>query len=151
MAILRAHHAAISTPDFERAVAFYAAAFDFVEVRRWHWDAVDAVDTLIGLEGSAADAVLMARPDLHLEIFAYRSPIPAAQPLDRPVSDHGITHLCFDVSDLDAEVRRLGELGMTFWAAPVPTGGGVRIVYGRDPDGNVIELREPPAGESPAA
>jgi catechol 2,3-dioxygenase-like lactoylglutathione lyase family enzyme len=58
------------------------------------------------------------------------------------VCDHGITHLCLDVEDLDAEYERLLAAGMTFNSPPQDLGAGVRTVYGRDPDGNVVELHE---------
>ena len=32
--------------------------------------------------------------------------------------------------------------GMTFHSPPVDIGPGLRTVYGRDPDGNVVELQE---------
>jgi catechol 2,3-dioxygenase-like lactoylglutathione lyase family enzyme len=63
------------------------------------------------------------------------------------VCDPGITHLCFDVTDLDQEYERLSEAGMTFHCPPQDAFAGVRTTYGRDPDGNVVELQEVPGAE----
>jgi catechol 2,3-dioxygenase-like lactoylglutathione lyase family enzyme len=58
------------------------------------------------------------------------------------VCDHGITHLCLDVDDLDADYKRLLGAGVTFHSPPQDLGAGVRTCYGRDPDGNVVELQQ---------
>ena len=58
---------------------------------------------------------------------------------NRPVCDHGITHIAFEVDDLDAEYDRLKAAGMRFHCPPQNLGVS-RVTYGRDPDGNVLEL-----------
>lgn len=40
-----------------------------------------------------------------VELFEFLSPAPRAGDPERPVCDHGITHICFDVRDLDADVE----------------------------------------------
>jgi catechol 2,3-dioxygenase-like lactoylglutathione lyase family enzyme len=78
-----------------------------------------------------------------IEFFQYSSPEP--KPIDpgRRVCDHGYTHICFEVQDIDQEFERLRNAGMKFHSPP-PKGdpGGLRAIYGRDPDGNVVELME---------
>ena len=64
--------------------------------------------------------------------------------------DHGITHLCLDVNNVEAEYEPLRDAGMRFHCEPQDLGFGVNTTYGRDPDGNVVELQElTPAGEGP--
>jgi catechol 2,3-dioxygenase-like lactoylglutathione lyase family enzyme len=77
-----------------------------------------------------------------VELFEYRSPRPRPGDADRPVNDHGLTHLCIDVVDVDAEYERLEAAGMRFHCPPQDLGPDVRTTYGRDPDGNVIEIQE---------
>ena len=70
---------------------------------------------------------------------------------NRPVCDQGITHICLQVTDIDAEYARLSAAGMRFHCAPQTAPGLCRATYGRDPDGNIVELIEPdPAGPFPA-
>jgi catechol 2,3-dioxygenase-like lactoylglutathione lyase family enzyme len=66
----------------------------------------------------------------------------------RPVCDHGITHICLDVVDIDTEYERLRAAGMTFHCPPQGV-GALRATYGRDPDGNVVELLEVKDAASP--
>ena len=68
----------------------------------------------------------------------------------RPVCDHGITHICLDVADIDAEYERLKSAGMMFRCPPQGM-GGLRATDGRDPDGNVVELLELTDASSPMA
>jgi predicted enzyme related to lactoylglutathione lyase len=62
----------------------------------------------------------------------------------RPVCNHGITHFCFDVTDIEHEYERLTEIGMKFHCPSQDAGKGVGATYGRDPDGNVVEIFECP-------
>ncbi|MBI1351437.1 MAG: VOC family protein [Actinomycetales bacterium] len=141
------HHVAISTGDIDRLIAFYRDVIGMEFVRESGWKAgSDEVDRIVGLTGSAARSAKLRLGNAYLELFQYISPEGATQSPDRPVNDHGYTHFCLDVVDIDAEYERLSAAGMTFHCPPPPaakTGPGAqRSTYGRDPDGNVIELQE---------
>ena len=136
------HHAAISTPDLDRSVRFYQELFGCTVVREFGWPAgVPEADALTGLRNSAARAVMLKLGDSHLEIFEFSSPAPKPGDPDRPACDHGITHICVEVRDSQAEYSRLKAAGMRFHAPPQAQDGGF-VTYGRDPDGNIVELLE---------
>ena len=82
----------------------------------------------------------------YLELFQYESPQGTPADPERNPASHGYTHFCIDVTDIDAEYARLSESGMTFHGPPPTTDelghGALRAIYGRDPDGNIIELQE---------
>jgi len=142
------HHIAISTPDLDRLVAFYTDVIGFVPVMSTEWNDRPLVDRMIGgYERSAARQVMLQAGNAHLELFEYTSPRPAPADPDRTPADHGYTHFCLDVVDIDGEHERLAANGVTFNSSPptVEEMGGVgrlRAIYGRDPDGNIIELQE---------
>ena len=141
--IRRIHHTALSTPDLARAIAFYRDLFGFEVLREFGWPRGSrAADRLMGLEGTACRAAMLRRGDSMLELFEFSSPPPRPQAPERPVVDHGITHLCFLVDDVAAEHARLAAAGVRFHHPPQPSRSGVRACYGRDPDGNVFELIE---------
>jgi len=133
------HHVGISTPDLERIVAFYCDALGFDVEATLDWSGETDIDGALGLVDSAASMVMLRRDGIHLEIFQYEHPDPGPPAGDKPVSDAGINHLCFLVDDLATEVARLATAGMEFHSDPIDVGDGP-FVYGRDPDGNVIEL-----------
>jgi hypothetical protein len=58
------------------------------------------------------------------------------------VIDHGITHICIAVDDAVAECARLEALGLRLHCPPIKSELPVTGTYGRDPDGNVIEILE---------
>ncbi|GIW41373.1 MAG: hypothetical protein KatS3mg076_1950 [Candidatus Binatia bacterium] len=146
------HHTAISTPNLERALAFYRDLLGFRVVFEFAWkQGTQVADEITGLENSAARAVMLSAGNTVIELFEYESPRPRESDPRRPVCDHGITHICLDVKDLDAEYERLEAAGMVFHCPPKDIGMGLRTTYGRDPDGNVIELQEILDDTSPIA
>jgi glyoxylase I family protein len=84
--------------------------------------------------------VLRAK-NVMLEIIEYIFPRGERQP--KEPWQRGYAHFCVDVTDIDGEYERLKALGMTFHGTPPPRGAiDVRAIYGRDPEGNIIELQE---------
>ena len=76
----------------------------------------------------------------------------AAQPegerFERRMCDPGLIHICLYVDDAWAEYERLSALGMEFHCEP--GGAGTMLAtYGRDCDGNVVELLEVIAQDHP--
>jgi catechol 2,3-dioxygenase-like lactoylglutathione lyase family enzyme len=136
------HHTAISTGDMERALRFYRDLLGFTEVFSSTWEVgTEEVDRIVGLQDSSARVVMLKAGNACIELFQYETPRPKPNEANRPVCDHGITHLCLQVTDIDAEYARLKAAGMVFHCPP-QTRGGLRVTYGRDPDGNVVELLE---------
>ena len=146
------HHTAISTPDLYRALAFYRDLLGLRVVFDFAWPiGTETADRITGLHDSAARVVMLQAGNAFIELFQYASPAPRPGDPRRSVADHGITHFCLDVKDLDAEYARLAAAGMTFHCPPQDAGPGVRTTYGRDPDGNVIELQEVTDDSNPIA
>jgi len=143
MAIRSVLHTAISTLDLDASVAFWCE-FGFTETRRWEWPAgVEVINALLDLPDSSARAALLEGHGTGIELFEFSRPDPGREP--EQVHRLGYTHMAFAVDDLDAELARMGELGMEFWADPVTDGSGRKMVYGRSPEGFVIELVQPAA------
>ena len=139
--IARIDHTAISVPDLERALAFYCDLLGFeIEIKTQWENNVDS-DTVIGQRGTVGKNALIKAGGTRIELFEYQSPVPQPQTAERPVWDHGITHLCFAVDDIHAEYERLKTAGVHFNSEPVRMGRWY-FVYGRDPFGNVFELKQ---------
>lgn len=137
------HHVALSTPNLERMRSFYCDLLGFKEVSRVSWKAGEPkIDAVMALAGTGATTVMLQLGSLCVELFEFESPSPAPQRTDdRPVNSYGITHLCFDVEDVDAAYRRMVDAGVRFHCPPQDF-GAAKATYGRDPDGNVFELQE---------
>jgi catechol 2,3-dioxygenase-like lactoylglutathione lyase family enzyme len=135
------HHVAIHVRDMDRMIEFYRDAFGFEVVGEFSWSQSELIDRLVDVPRSAARGAMLRAGSCYLEIFQYSAPGPSsARPL-RPF-DRGYTHFCVDVTDIEAEYARLKGLGMTFsQSAPVDV-GNVKSIYGRDPEGNLIEIQQ---------
>ena len=136
------HHVSIHVHDLDRMLRFYKDAFGFELVgEQFSWKDEPVLDTLIDVPGSAARGAMMRAGTCYVEMFEFQAPLGSTQPL--APYDKGYTHFCIDVaSDIEAEYERLKGLGMTF-GAPAPIDmGHVKSIYGRDPEGNVIELQQ---------
>jgi catechol 2,3-dioxygenase-like lactoylglutathione lyase family enzyme len=141
--LLGLHHVAISTPDIERLLGFYRDQLGLPVALDQSWRrGVALADTVLGLEGSAGRQVLLRLGNAYLELFQFSSPLPRAGDPDRPVCDHGFTHVCVDVDDVDNTYERLLAAGVPFHSPPQDLFPGVRTCYGRDPDGNVVEIQQ---------
>ena len=143
------HHVALATGQLDEMVDFYGSVLGFELIYRSGWEKGSVeIDDLVGLSDSAARTAMLRSSSVFVEMFEYSSPAGKAGDPDRPVCDHGYTHFCLWVSDIDAVYERLLTAGMRFHCpphpAPDPPAAAVRSVYGRDPDGNVIELLELP-------
>jgi lactoylglutathione lyase len=62
--------------------------------------------------------------------------------MDLPAKHAEYTHMALAVSDSDAVEAELDVLGVRTTEGPMDFGPGVRALFVRDPDGNVIELNE---------
>lgn len=110
-------HTAIASPDPAALAAWYRDALEFRIVHL-----ADGNYFVRGRNGSL------------LEIIAAQGRL---QPPQR--TDAGIRHLAIDVEDFDAALAALQGRGVSLLSEP-STGPGNRIVFFRDPDGNILHL-----------
>lgn len=136
------HHVAVHVRDLDRMVKFYREAFGFEAVGEpFSWRDNPIIDQLIDVAGSAARGAMLRAGNCYLELFEFSAPAPESVRALRP-SDKGYTHFCVDVTDIEREYDRLKSLGMRF-AQPAPLDlGHVKSLYGRDPEGTVIEIQQ---------
>lgn len=136
------HHVAIHARDLDRMIQFYRDAFGFELVGEpFEWDHVKELDQILDVPGSAARGAMMRAGSCYVELFQFSDPAPES---DRPLRpyDKGYTHFCVDVTDIEQEYERLKGLGMTFGHHEPVDMGHVKTIYGRDPEGNVIEIQQ---------
>ncbi len=145
--IERIDHVNIVVEDLAGMTAFYR---DTLGLRQTQDISIsgDWIDAVTGLAAVEADVVyLEASSGMRLELIRYRSP-QGTRPgeLGKP-NTRGLRHFAFRVSDLDEIVALLEQEGIELLGRmqKVPTTqvsyGGVqkRIVYCRDPEGNLLE------------
>ena len=101
------------------------------------------IDALTGLRGVKLEAVFLGtedRPEA-IELLKYHhhpDPNPARGP-----SGNGPNHVQFVVDELDPIVDALRTEGLDVWGGPVDWPRiWRRVLYAKDPEGNVVEFNE---------
>jgi catechol 2,3-dioxygenase-like lactoylglutathione lyase family enzyme len=89
---------------------------------------------------------MIAKGSSRLELFEYRKPTPRPDIAGRANADLGIAHFSIEVCDIAREYARLSAAGMKFQSGLVTQTPTIQMAYGRDPDGNIIELIDFAAG-----
>jgi catechol 2,3-dioxygenase-like lactoylglutathione lyase family enzyme len=140
---MKMHHAGISVPDLDRALAWYCAALG---LRPGHQFEVPPLK----LRGGFA----LGDGDTGVELIELAGSVPGAPKLDPPSANaiHGFNHVCFHVADLDVSYARLLAHGAgAVWDPRDSPEPGMRMAFVTDPDGNLIELVAPVAPAALAA
>ena len=136
------HHTGISTPDIARLIAFYRDLMGFELCYEMDLDRpTDQVDAMLEMKGVTAKMAMMRTGTSYIELLQFDTPAGDPRGPGWTLADHGVNHICLMVDDVDAEYARLSAAGMLFHAPPVHNTGRPTVAcYGRDPDGNRIEL-----------
>jgi catechol 2,3-dioxygenase-like lactoylglutathione lyase family enzyme len=140
--ILGVHHPALSVPDLAKALEFYCEKLGFEQVMSAEIPSgIPPLDEAFGLPDAGCKVAIVKRGNSAIEIFEFQAE--DTQPADpqRPVSKHGITHICLAADDYEKDYELLKRAGVKFNGPPNGDAPS-RWAYGRDPFGNVIELLE---------
>ena len=159
--ILGLDHVGLGVRDMERMRSFYedAFAFDRVLAEMPEEDHV-AIHGLLRTPRAVHSAMLLGqeRSGPSLALFRATDPVPRPIRKDPRYGDIGVAKLTFAVPDLTAFCRRWGALvGLCSSPKSLAMEGrdGYSFVYGRDPEGNLIEIpamrRRPARSSMPSA
>jgi lactoylglutathione lyase len=125
--VLGVSHIGIRVVDEERSVAFYGL-FGFRTVYR------DSHDPVVILENDAG-------VELNLIVNGEKDFDGNNRLMDVPEKLPGYTHVALQVESAERTAEKLRSLGITITEGPKKLGPGTSL-FVRDPDKNVIELRE---------
>jgi glyoxylase I family protein len=147
--IERLDHVNIVVADMSAMIGFYRDVLGLRLTKqatiRGAW-----ISAVTGLADVVAEVAFLEPPDgPSLELLHYQSPASAAT---GPTPPHagGLRHLAFRVTDIDRLVAAMKARGVEFFSpvAQVPAAQvdyaqvRKRLVYCRDPEGNLLELCE---------
>jgi catechol 2,3-dioxygenase-like lactoylglutathione lyase family enzyme len=140
-------HTNLVARDWRRLVAFYVEVFGCTPVGAERDLGGPWLDASTGLEGAHVRGQHLLLPGHGpdgptLEIFRYDETVEQSH----PTADRlGFGHLAFLVDDLDATLAQLLAAGGTSLGTvaetEIPDAGRLRVVYARDPEGNILELQ----------
>jgi len=136
-------HFGIVVRDMERSLAFYRDLLG-MEIRNRKEERGPYLDTLLGVKNGEILTVKLSSGggSSLLELIEFSSP-KDTDPRSLAVNSVGPTHIALSVGDLGALMAALKKKGTRFLSEPIASPDGkVRLVFCRDPDGNLVELVE---------
>lgn len=142
--VKRMDHVGISVANLERSIEFYRDLLGMEVIENEGFSGA-LFDRILALEGVTGKTAMLRHGSLQIELFEFLSPQPKRADPERPVCDHGITHFCIEVTQIEELYKRLSAAGIRFHCPPLDFPGSLKATYGRDPDGNVFELLQMPS------
>jgi glyoxylase I family protein len=141
-----ARHVAIVVHDLRTMVEFYTNVLGWLVVKEYEIDGED-FSRGIGVDRAAAKGVHLVVPgcQLMVELLQFAGANPANGGESR-ADGHGFRHVAFWVDDIDALVEEISAKGGRFVTPQAvlvtkpPTVAGIRFIYMKDPEGNIIEF-----------
>jgi catechol 2,3-dioxygenase-like lactoylglutathione lyase family enzyme len=139
MATPRAHHFGVTVSDLDRAVEFYRDVLGLDVLARFSVSG-EEFSTGVGVDDATGQFAHLDAGDARVELVEYDPEGPATErsSVNRP----GTKHLGLEVDDVDAVYDDFPADVETL-SAPQTTESGTRILFVRDPEGNLVELLEP--------
>jgi catechol 2,3-dioxygenase-like lactoylglutathione lyase family enzyme len=102
------------------------------------------VDSIVGLERTVEEIVLISAPDGtgHIELTKFASPPSEGEPRQLPSNAYGLRHVAYRVADVNATVAEARELGYDLVGEIADFQDLFRLAYVRGPEGLILELTE---------
>ncbi|RQH02438.1 VOC family protein [Natrarchaeobius oligotrophus] len=135
-------HYGLNVSDMDDALAFYEGTLGLEVDRRFPIS--DVQSDIVGVDGVDGDIAFLDAGGFSIELIAYDEPANENVHDEADGHDVGVAHLCLEVDDVWKRYETL-EDEVEFINEPQTVGNGAQIAYLRDPDGNYVELMEPPA------
>ena len=139
------NHTGVVVQNLDRSVEFYRDIVGLEVIT--HLDRQgDTVSQVVGYDNTHLKAALLRSMNGQvLELVQFLQP----QPGQRPTEERavlGVSHLAFDVDNIDETLCHLIEHGAIKMNDPVEVAPGKKVCYFQDPDGNWLELIEDRSG-----
>ena len=131
--VKRLHHVAVAVESVDEAARFYRDLLGLGDI------------TFLDVEDRGLKVALIRAGETEIELLEPTTPAEentVRRFLDRRGS--GLHHICFQVDDIEAAMRELGDRGAEF-IEPVPRAGAVGLVAFMPPavaDGVLVELAQ---------
>ena len=144
------HHTSFTVSDLDAAERFFVGLIGMQRIGGGVYN-FDYVRRSVGYPDATLNIAVLAFTDHQagepvLELIQYVQP--AGEPTDTATNRPGNAHVCFLVSDIEAEVERLQAAGVAF-KSPTPNevswgiNRGAKAIYFNGPDNISLELFEP--------
>ncbi|GJL81156.1 MAG: glyoxalase [marine bacterium B5-7] len=139
--IVRPHHTALCIENFDAAQSFFCDVLGMRVENEADQRDEEGLGIVTGLPGAVVRWAMLERNGYRLELFKYYQP--EGRTVNIRQCDRGLTHIAFEVSDVDDACWRVRNAGHETYSDPQNLrGGATRPVYVKGPEGIVVELIE---------
>lgn len=135
-------HTAIVTHDIARLTRFYAMLTGIEVHRQGDFGPAAKFDVVAGIPEVRFKGAWLRLANAELEFWQYLHPATTAT-APRDAAAPGWNHLCLESDDIEADFARLVAQGVETHGPPQDF-GLARLFFCRDPDGNLVEILQPP-------
>jgi catechol 2,3-dioxygenase-like lactoylglutathione lyase family enzyme len=140
MSELSAHHVGLTVERLDRAVDFYCDVLGLDVVSRFSVGG-EAFATGVGVDGASAEFAHLDAGDVRVELVSYDPEGDRVADSAVTVNQPGAAHVALSTADLDAFYESLPD-DVETQSPPQRTESGTRILFLRDPEGNLVEVLE---------
>ena len=99
------------------------------------------IDSMLGLSNVKLTTAKLSTPDGNIIELLHFHSHPDRETWQGTPFSTGLTHIAFTVENVEKSYSKLVDVGVTFPDIPqVSPDGKVKAIYGRTPDGTLIEL-----------
>ncbi|WP_377473304.1 MAG: VOC family protein [Microcoleus anatoxicus] len=148
--VVNARHVGLVVEDLDRMILFYTQYLNFQIAWKFTIDTA-AFREGVGIPDASARGTHLRVPgsDIQIEMIEYTPKI-GRSPEQSLSNCPGFRHMAFVVDDIDEMFASLQSRGVEFFSQkPIlvtepPAANGLKFVYFKDPEGNIIELNQLP-------
>lgn len=136
------HHHGVIVSDVEQSSSFYTDVLGFTQVDS-RSVATEPVEEALGVDGADLSVVMIDANGFLIELIEYNAP--ANENANEKVNSHdvGVAHFAVVVDDIDAVFNDIrNDVDYVSEPKTLDSLGGLKAVYLKDPDGNIIEFIE---------
>ncbi|QTD57455.1 VOC family protein [Parasphingorhabdus cellanae] len=134
-------HIGGATSDVDRMIAFYTKFIGYGARRTGEYSGNKKIDAIAGIDGLVLRSSWFVVRNLQLEFWQYVTPPTPVRDAPAMVDQMGYNMTAFEVTDADAERKRLAAEGIKMMG-PAIMSRGWKIYYAHDPDGNIISIQQ---------
>ena len=133
-------HVGVGVKDLEESIRFYTEVMEMEEEYRTHNEG-EKISRIVDVENVDMDVCVVRKDNLRIELLAYKNANSITRQSHIKQDSIGLTHLAFQVDDVDKEYEKIKALGYQFNAPPmVARENGPKITYFKGPDNVIIEI-----------
>ena len=140
--IIKTRHTGLVVEDLSASIAFYEG----LGLSVWKHESENGgfISQVVGLKNAEIETAKLKLPDESvIELLEYKSHPTEPTITNYPSNKHGCSHVAFTVKDVEEISSKIIRLGGSIVNPPALSANGtVKVMYGHDLDGILIELVE---------